>query len=179
MVKAKKPKRNVKKAGKWAAKYVKARPERKRPNTAIVPGIVTKRYGFSLRGMVSEPYCGRGSREAAGPKRVPSKSRPRKRPKRAPTGLPGGLIPFAACKAACGPFSADSTRRRFNRHVLVGRAGGGGPAHARPQHQERATFPATRAAVGYRLVLAGAASLPETPKLGPDVPKYGRGLSIY
>ena len=126
MVKAKKPKRNVKKAGKWAAKYVKARPERKRPNTAIVPGIVTKRYGFSLRGMVSEPYCGRGSREAAGPKRVPSKSRPRKRPKRAPTGLPGGLIPFAACKAACGPFSAYSTRRRFNRHVLVGRAGGGG-----------------------------------------------------
>ena len=52
-----------------------------------------------------------------------------------PTGLPGGLIPFAACKAACGPFSADSTRRRFNRHVMVGRAGG---ACTRPPPTPRA-----------------------------------------
>ena len=87
--------------------------------------IMTKRYGFSLRGTMSELRYGRDSRKAASPKRVPSKSLPRKLPKRAPVDLPGGLIPFAAGKAAYGPFSADSTHRRFNRYVPAKHAKGG------------------------------------------------------
>ncbi len=124
IVKAEKLEGNVRRAGKWAGEYTKARPERKRLKTAIMPGIVTKRYGFPLRGTMSEPYYGRGSRKAAGLKDVPSKSRPRKWPKRAPVHLLDGLIPFAAGKAACGSFPADTTRLRFNRHVLADHAKG-------------------------------------------------------
>ena len=137
MVKAKESKRNVKNVGKRIGKYLKARPEHKRLKTVIVSDIMVKRYGFSLRGTMSELRYGRDSRRTAGPQHVPPKSLPRKWPKRAPVDLPGGLIPFAAGKAAYGPFSADSTRRRFNRYVLAKHVKGGGAdgRHAQaPRH---------------------------------------------
>ena len=70
----------------------------------IILGVMTKRYGFSLRGMMAELYFRRGSRKAAGLKDVPSKSWPRKRLKRVPVDLLDGLILFAAGKAAYGTF---------------------------------------------------------------------------
>ena len=33
--------------------------------------------------------------------------------------MSGGSVLFAAGRAACGPFPADSTLHRFSRHVLV------------------------------------------------------------
>ena len=61
--------------------------------------------------MISELHRGRGSRKAAGLKRVSSKSWPRKRLKRVPMCPLDGLIPFVAGRAACGSFSADPTPR--------------------------------------------------------------------
>ena len=119
IVKAKKLKRNVKKTGKWVGKYMKAHPEHKHLKAVIILGIMMKRYGFSLRGMIAELYFRRGSRKAAGLKRVPSKSWLPKWPKRVPMDLLDGLILFTAGKAAYGPFSVDSTHHRFNRYVLV------------------------------------------------------------
>ena len=59
-------------------KDLKEHPEHKRLKTVIILGIMMKRYGFSLRGMISELYFRRGSRKAAGLKDVPSRSWPRK-----------------------------------------------------------------------------------------------------
>ena len=119
IVKAKKLKRNVKKTGKWVGKYMKEHPEHKHLKTVIILGVMMKRYGFLFRRMIAELYFRRGSRKAAGLKDVPPKSWPRKRLKREPVDLLDGLIPFAAGKAAYGPFSADSTHHRFNRYVLA------------------------------------------------------------
>ena len=74
IVKAKKLKRNIKKAGKWMCKYMKEHPEHKHLKTVIILSVMMKRYGFSLRWMIAELYFRRGSRKAAGLKRVPSKS---------------------------------------------------------------------------------------------------------
>ena len=99
-MKAKKLKRNVKKAGKWVGKYLKEHPEHKRLKTVIILRIMMKRYGFSLRGMISELYFGRGSRKAAGLKHVPSKSWLHKWWKRVPVDHLDELILFTAGKAA-------------------------------------------------------------------------------
>ena len=58
----------------------------------ILLGIMMKRYGFSLRGMIKEPYYRSGSRKAAGLKHVPSKSWLQKWLKRLPMDLLDGLI---------------------------------------------------------------------------------------
>ena len=119
IVKAKKLKRNVKKTGKWVGKYLKEHPKHKHLKTVIILGIMMKRYGFSLRGMIAELYFRRGSRKAAGLKDVPSKSWLHKWLKRVAVDLLDGLILFTAGKAAYGPFSVDSTHHRFNRYVLA------------------------------------------------------------
>ena len=124
IVKAKKLKRNIKKAGKWMCKYMKEHPEHKHLKTVIILSVMMKRYGFSLRWMIAELYFRRGSRKAAGLKRVPSKSWLPKWPKRVPMDLLDGLILFTAGKAAYGSFSVDSTHHRFNRYALVDRARG-------------------------------------------------------
>ncbi len=74
VVKAKKLKRNVKNVRKRISKYMKARPEYGHREAVFMLGIMMKRYGFSLRGMMSELYFRRGSRKAAGLKHVPAKS---------------------------------------------------------------------------------------------------------
>ena len=50
IVKAKEIMRNVRNAGKLVGKHEKARPKHEHLETAIMLGIMMKRYGFSLRG---------------------------------------------------------------------------------------------------------------------------------
>ena len=119
IVKARELKMNIKRVRKRIDRYMKTRPQYRHLKTVILLGIMMKRYGFSLRGMIKELYCRSGSRKAAGLKHVPSKSWLQKWLKRLPMDLLDGLVLFTAGKAACVYISVDSTHRRFNRYVLV------------------------------------------------------------
>ena len=119
IVKAKELKMNIKRVRKRIDKYMKTHPQYRHLKTVILLGIMMKRYGFSLRGMIKELYYRSGSRKAAGLKHVPSKSWLQKWLKRLPMDLLDGLILFTAGKAAYVYISVDSTHHRFNRYVLV------------------------------------------------------------
>ena len=113
IVKAKELKMNIKRVRKRIDKYMKTHPQYRHLKTVILLGIMMKRYGFSLRGMIKELYYRSGSRKAAGLKHVPSKSWLQKWLKRLPMDLLDGLILFTAGKAAYVYISADSTHHRF------------------------------------------------------------------
>lgn len=119
-VKARELKMNIKKVREWTGRYMKAHPQYRHLRTVVLLGIMMKRYGFSLRGMVAELHHRGGSRRAAGLKRAPSKSWLHKWLKRLPTDMLDGPVLFTAGRAAYGSFSADSTHHRFNRYVLAG-----------------------------------------------------------
>lgn len=74
IVKAKELKINIKKVRKRTGKYMKTHPQHRHLKTAILLGIIMRRYGFSLRRVMAELHYRSGSREAAGLKYVPSKS---------------------------------------------------------------------------------------------------------
>ena len=117
IVTAKELKTSIKKVRKRVDRYVKIHPQYKHLETVILLGIMMKRYGFSLRGMITELYYRKGARKAAGLKHVPSYMH--KWLQRLPMDLLDGLILFIAGEAAYGSFSVDSTHHQFNRYVLV------------------------------------------------------------
>ena len=110
---------NIKRIRKRIDKYVKTHPQYGHLKTALLLGIMMKRYGFSHRGMIAELHYRSGSRKAAGLRHVPSKSWLHKWLGRMPMDMLDGLVLFTAGKAAYGYFSVDSTHHRFNRYALV------------------------------------------------------------
>ena len=141
IVKARDLKMNIKKIKKRVKKYMKAHPEHGHLTTVVVLGIMMKRYGFSLRRMIGELQHRRGSRKAAGLKRVPSKSWLHKWLHRLPMDLLYDLILFTAGKAAYGTFSVDSTHHQFNRYVLVEDAGAEKRANAKGRKAGKSGVP--------------------------------------
>ena len=145
VLKAKKLKREFKKIRAWIDRYLKDRPEYRHLKSVMMLWIMMKRYGLSIRGMIDELHFGRGALKIACLKQARSKSWLHKWMRRLPMEMLDDLILFTAGDEACGSFSVDSTRHRFNRYRLVEHPGDERRANQRRRtHMTEAERKATR-----------------------------------